>query len=267
MRRLGIWTGLAIWAAWAAPTQAGDLVFEWPVASNDASAEIIGGTKQDPALWPATLVFTSATGERCTATAIGPRVLLTAGHCVRSVASGAIRGAGTKIACEPHENYSSGVFYDMALCLASADIGLPGGAPYERIDIGLPAAAREQLMLLGYGCTSLGGTSGVLYGGGGQVRTPATAEAPYFVTSGGAALCSGDSGGGAYRVLGAVSRQIVGVASAMEGGGAASNFVSLADSEIAGFIRSWRERATDAASGKPIKAEICGIDPIYSCHP
>lgn len=252
--------------AGSASAEAADLLFERPTAPNAASPEIIGGSKLDPDQWPATLVFTSATAERCTATAIGPRVLLTAGHCIRGGAKGQIAGSAVTVECNAHENYSTGAYYDIALCFASTDIKLVAGAPYERIEVADGSQRGEQLMLLGYGCAHLGGAGGILYGGAGIVRDAATAEMPYFVTGGGAAVCSGDSGGGAYRVSSAISRRIVGIASAMAGGDR-SNFAALADPDVAQYIRDWRGRRVDPVTGATIKADICGLDPIYTCHP
>ena len=55
-----------------------------------AEPQIIGGTLSDTADWPATFVF-NVIDNPCTSTAIGPKVILTAAHCITDGAKGLIK--------------------------------------------------------------------------------------------------------------------------------------------------------------------------------
>jgi hypothetical protein len=74
-------------------------------------------------------------------------------------------------------------------------------------------AVGDQLNLIGYGCTTDAGekTSGKLFAGLATVTELPTSDL-YTKTEGGAAICSGDSGGGAFTQ--GEGRVLVGVVSA-----------------------------------------------------
>lgn len=237
-----------------------------PDPATEATPEIIGGRKADLATWPATFVFNSASGKRCTATVVGPRVVLTAAHCVTGAVDGRIVDTSLRLACQPHDYYSSGSLYDIALCVTSGVVKLERDAPYETIEATKGPAKRGALTLLGYGCVSPNGPGGTLYEGASYVQQVADPKRPYFVTSGGAAVCSGDSGGGAYRLAGQFSRRVVGVAS-MDATAGQSNFSQLAEAEAVRWMRSWAASQTDPVTRVKVEVRICGLDALFTCHP
>jgi hypothetical protein len=93
-----------------------------------------------------------------------------------------------------------------------------------------------------------------------------------FYTQGGAALCAGDSGGGAYRYGAGVSRRVVGVASGWQAGTAPkedplSYFIALSDSEVAYFLEQWAKRQRDPITNVEVEVKICGMETsLLDCH-
>lgn len=245
----------------ASPGGAQQIELELPSAPPEASAEIIGGQVAVAANWPATFVFTGSNAGPCTATAIGPRTLLTAAHCVDKVVSGKIKGSPVSLWCEAHPWYEpNATSYDVALCVSSAKIPTLNARPYETIDPKVrPRAGHERLTMLGYGCTDRGGSGGTLYEGTSPV-TEADSQIVLFYTQGGAAVCAGDSGGGAFRTASTgFSRRIVGVASGALAG-TRSRFVAVADAGVTSFIGKWANRQVNRDTKEKIEVQICGLD-------
>lgn len=238
--------------------QAQLLELERPKAPPKAAPEVIGGYKAAPTDWPSTYVFTGATGNPCTATAVGPRVMVTAAHCLPAMStdamSGKIKETAIELWCEKAPLNTFG--YDLALCATSAPIPIPGGRPYESVQVDSRPQAGTPLMMLGYGCTKKGGAGGVLYQGESTVGTWVNGG-KQFATQGSVALCSGDSGGGAYSPVGK-KRKVVGVASDVADD--ISRFTFLAHPAISSFIKDWQTRQFDPKSGQAVTVEICGID-------
>lgn len=121
--------------------------------------------------WPATVM--SQTGGICTASLIGPELLLTAAHCVdgggvpASVLGGTIElNLGSRIIsnldCQMHEEYQNasentrgGVrsTRDYALCrLEQGPLPL-GVIEFESIDVGTSLLPRSDILMSGFGCT------------------------------------------------------------------------------------------------------------------
>lgn len=110
--------------------------------------------REDPANWSATL-YIQQSGFRCTATLIGPRVLLTAAHCLRTGASRVI-GVGDQkleLICAPHPSFrwsGLGTLLDYALCHLSEDfprqIEVSPGVRTEHVEAALATARREGLL-------------------------------------------------------------------------------------------------------------------------
>jgi hypothetical protein len=188
--------------------------------------------------WPATFIF-EANGKRvCTATAIGPSVVLTAAHCFVGInkdadgtAEAHIERPGAdnallRVICTANPDYtfkeSTPDPNDIALCR------LPGGARFSNWAIALgntnltvmaqaflnnspwyetlgqqTVSYPNTILLIGYGCTTQGQpTSWVLsYNFASITSTPNSSSGNYYITngdSGGGTVCPGDSGGAAY---------------------------------------------------------------------
>jgi len=220
------------------------------------AGQVIGADPADPKLWPATFVFRNAEGGGCTATAVGRQAILTAAHCIEDGAKGsiAVKGFTSEVVCRHHPSYPAETSADFALCTVAKPLPKLGDG-YEVVNAtsALPAAGQD-VTLLGYGCIQKGGvdkTFGVLYGGRATVHTPATTNL-YIVTKGGAAVCFGDSGGGAYYTVnpGGSIRRLFGVNSR----GDISKYSLLSTTANMTF-RDWATKWASAAN-----LRICGLD-------
>jgi len=143
------------------------------------------------------------TRSACTATIVGPRVIVTAAHCANNGQVVAFRSNGVvHRATVTRSPLFPGRDHDVALGLLAAPINIPpatiGGAvrPLQLVD------------LTGFGCTQPGGgggNDGILRQGVSRVIGFSNFD---FVTRNGAALCFGDSGGPAFQ---RGSRTVIGV--------------------------------------------------------
>jgi hypothetical protein len=249
-----------------------------------ASPKILGGTRANREDWPATLVFTSGSGERCTATVIGDQVLITAAHCVAQTPSGQVvwNNRNVRVQCTPHPEYDDRPrfagdlpchqrVYAAEIAACTADVALcrtTGGVVFassvgrfERVKPAPPAVVEhKKIALLGYGCIDANTrASGDLSTGPAEVlhsSVPGASRNPdksfdEFIQTKGSGVCYGDSGGAGYTNSDPKSREIVGINSRgnLSNG---SSLVNVKDARIAKFL-------TDYSSS--CGALICGLDP------
>ncbi|TIX57621.1 MAG: S1 family peptidase [Mesorhizobium sp.] len=173
-----------------------------PPDPGGGTGQIINGAQvTEPDEWPATFIFRSSEGS-CTATAVGPQVILTAAHCIENEQAGTVRihDSPISVQCFHHPNWATGnSTTDFALCLTQSEMT---GFPFEVVNTAIAFPRQnDSVVLLGFGCTENGGhdkSFGRLFKGTATVvRTPSGSSVD-TVAQGGAAVCFGDSGGAAY---------------------------------------------------------------------
>jgi hypothetical protein len=231
--------------------------------SSRPEPQVIGANPAASGQWPATFVFRNAGGGGCTSTAVGRQVLITAAHCLKNNAKGSV-SVGTltaDVVCNHHPTYPQDDSSDFALCLL--DKTLPKlGRGFERIngnDTNLPTL-RQDITLLGYGCTQKDGVDrnfGTLYEGTAQVSQRPNKDF-YILTHGGAALCFGDSGGGAYYSSDAAGtiRRLFGVNS--KGDISENSWISTtANASFLDWARGWAGTNNVRICGLDADAEDC----------
>jgi hypothetical protein len=222
----------------------------------------------DRALWPATFPL-RASNQRCTSTALGDRVVITAAHCVLDkgrVSLELISGAPLLATCYRHPAYQDTVATgdpkrpekisaDFALCLT--DSAVPAQT-FESIDaIAGDVKTNAQIIILGFGCTNASNWNvfdqGLFYG---HATIQALPEGSSYTAqvSGGSAACYGDSGGSAYvsRSPDDTHRAVVAVAAT----GDIIIHSSLALTTLPGFTdwaNSWAHT---------YNVSICGVTPL-----
>ena len=225
---------------------------------------VINGTRPaNTADWVSTLTTTS--GEDCTATIVGPRTILTAAHCLRGtkLMKFSVNSKSYTANCAAADKYTIGnnADADYALCLVTIAVQ---GVPYQTLSTDpdeLRSATR--LTLAGYGCIS---DPNRLYDGfntgpadiekwpGDFLLTPNA-----VVVRGGAAVCLGDSGGGAYILRPGASPVLVAINAKMNSeltdGPLSSTLRSVSTPDAKAFFKSWLGLSTNRG------AAICGYSP------
>lgn len=198
---------------------------------------VINGEKVRAEDWPvlfiaqmSKLVKNKVVNSVCTATLVGPKVLLTAAHCVDAgTINKAVKvrlelpGQTVTAICTMHPDYiavpppkenTPRTSSDYALCLLSEDLSTLSNfnsLEYESIDRDTTPSEVKQVLVTGYGCTKIEldpdckpifpPIDTVLRAGGGTITAyPSKGdERDYFqtrsVSEAEAALCPGDSGG------------------------------------------------------------------------
>lgn len=233
--------------------------------------------------WPASVytVFPTPddTGE-CTAAIIGPRVLLTAAHCVPTQGGMFLTYNETlyTLTCEMHPRYAQDESADFALCHFDRDFVQPAGFRFESVDTSPMAGMLKQHVVLGgFGCTSnvpgLGPADGKYRIGVTTIvetshSTPRTRKPEFYANAqvnnlftskdpNLANLCPGDSGGPAFRPTGGLNslsqRVVVGVNSRVFGTRlkyGASLVSATGGSDFPGWAAGWLKKRS---------AEACGL--------
>jgi trypsin len=273
-------------------SEAGELQMRHVPVDFGASPKILGGQTATPSDWPATLVFTTDSGDYCTATVIGERILVTAAHCIvdNSVGQVTWNNDHVKVNCEHHKDYDDSPIAsnplpchlrafpneflactaDIALCIVADDNKkfTPSVGRYERIRTASPAAvAGTKITLLGYGCVAAGvKTNGILSFGPAKITHMSQPDPSAdldktlgkFILTEGVGVCNGDSGGAGYSSTDKQTREIVGI-NARGNLTKGSNLVNVVDSRIAQFFT---EFFADRKNYKEKdKTPICGLDP------
>jgi hypothetical protein len=240
----------------------GDVYFQAvsDLTNPGANAALRGARTANPAEYTACFYSRSDQGD-CTSTLVGPRVLLTAAHCVSDKGEVILGRSGERWngICTHAPEYATNETADWALCLL--DKPMPG-VEYERIstDGGL-LKEKDEIQLTGFGCTQAdgsGGNDGTFRIGEAPIRRLPAGDDHDIITQANTVVCPGDSGGPAFRYVDAVKGKRVQVSvnsrvSVTQDGtfGNTSYLSSLTTPAAARFIASWKQ-------GNGVK--ICGVD-------
>lgn len=178
------------------------------------SPVLIGGKIAKDGEFPEVIYITSGR-SRCSAAVVGPKVVLTAAHCISDqgdiepVAEFVYAQQAFKARCTHHPEYASQYSYDFALCKTKEVIDVKYATISKKsVELGAKAS------LMGYGCVNPRDDSGNGGNGGNDgklrwnlaeiVKLPSdngVGGGQYFYTNDNTALCFGDSGGPAMMAI------------------------------------------------------------------
>lgn len=242
---------------------------EFRFVSGHGGEKIGNGVVTDTSLWPATVVARVGTGI-CTATLVGPEVLLTARHCVGNGEVVKIRFQDGSISEGPCTHpKDSDASADWTLCRMKPAI-VRRDLLYEAISAN-PDRIMEgtKLTVGGYGCTHISLPHRIIEDKEnppfrtGQVVVndlPGHTWPNWILTNGAkehgsAFVCPGDSGGAAYLVEPSGRRAIVAVASAVGDDDMSDDYLV---SYLAALTTSSAQRFFSEWLKDNIGAKICG---------
>lgn len=163
---------------------------------------LIGGRPANSTEFPASF-YSMGAGGNCTSTMVSARALLSAAHCMKDGAKVKLVSAHKEYeaTCTHAPDFARNETSDWALCLLAEDLS---GIKFERIGVSTTLELGDEVLLTGFGCTKspgVGGNDQIYRIGESTVFRLPTGQSNDIVTSGGAALCFGDSGGPAFFFL------------------------------------------------------------------
>lgn len=210
---------------------------------------LIGGRPANPGEFPEE-VYISIGNSRCSATLIGPRTLLTAAHCGSTgqtaefqIGQAIYRAKLTRSPLYSRDDHDLSLGY-VDRFVDGVKFGNIAGEVVEGMSV----------TLVGYGCVNPGGgggNDGILRVGTSTVVGFSNYDMVTRSPSG-AALCYGDSGGGAFHIVGNL-HNVIGVNS--KGNIRDTSYITRTDvQDSIDFFKKW---ATDN------NAQVCGIN--YEC--
>jgi hypothetical protein len=221
--------------------------------------KMIGGRPADPSQWRASF-FSVSEGARCTATLVGPRALLLAAHCVGDgqPVSIAVEGKEFHGRCTRAEGYKGDPSADYALCQMTEPVPQ---IRYENVSTD-PKLIKKggSLLLTGYGCTVPGGAADGIYrlASAKIVSLPGEKEPNTIIMQDQAAICPGDSGGGAYIEYSPKRRLLVSVNSRVIFVTGESYLSSLSSTAGLAFLAQWsKENSDEKICGYNLKGGPC----------
>ena len=238
---------------------------------NTLEPRLGNGTVVDPRDWPASFYAEYEVGGQrlaCTSTLVGPRSLLTAAHCIADGGRVELQREGRiyEGQCErPHPGYPEPISADWALCLMTEHVP---AHRYETISLSVNTLRRGgNLLLAGFGCQRIGGTSdGKFRTGPAFIEHPPgeiTGDANFLATfaaveRGDAFICPGDSGGAVFQEPPGFERIVVAVNSHYDTPGRGVSYLSvLGTSAGQAFLRDWASRHGQLLCGVHNDAPNC----------
>ena len=233
--------------AWDSKLMPMDVV--WGEEAVDADPTLINGTVPDMKKFQASVWV-----GNCTATVVGPRALVYAAHCTNGRVAFSVGPSRYTGKCSTAREYSGNSTADYALCVLDQEVK---GIEFETINTDPNyLSVGDKVLLSGFGCTRPGGRGGIdgqyWVGPASVTRLPSGSNND-IVTKNGAALCFGDSGGPAWKLLpGGERGKQISVNS--RGDIATTSYLSsLSTDTFDRFLKSWM-------SSNP-GVEVCGVTP------
>lgn len=225
-----------------------------------AQSRLIGGKPVDPGTWNEVVRIT-VNGSTCTATIVGPKVLLTAASCGATGATASFQINNKKYDAKiVRSSLYPAKDHNIAIGVTSEPI-----TNVEPASVGGKAVSGLNVNLLGFGCSTAGGggSDGILRIGDSTV-TGFSGFDMVLKRAGGAALCFGDQGGPVV-VTENGKHFILGVGS--QGNLQDTSYSARTDtSESATFLKSVADSQSLAICGVN---QVCGgtdpVEPAPSC--
>lgn len=185
--------------------------------------------------------------------------MITAAHCVANGGFVAFQKHSINYTakCTHHKKYASDDTSDWALCKVSNPVSINSDEWFENLATSYKFKVGDKIFLSGYGCKQPGGNDGMdgkFRGGYAVVRALPNNTDQDIVTSQGAALCFGDSGGSAWYIANG-TREVIAINS--RGNMSDTSYLSnIINQSFMDFAKSW-----SSDNG----AQICGYEKLPEC--